>query len=418
MAKYALRKPALGIDQLSDETGLAADAERGVTAVREAVNVDVDDDGNMSRRSGYTSLLSGSGYHSLYSSKRGWLMLCNKQQLGVYTPDTGVFSPLVDMLGDSLTSFAELNGHIYFCNVYDSGIIRANEQIVRPLGVPLPNVQVSFSASATGGLAAGTYVVTYSYVNDLGEESPLAPYTKVELTSDGGIVGTPFTTAVGKYRIYMTDTDGEELYQVAEFDADTASYTVTSFEEGRHPRTKGLDVMPFGYHIRAYNSRLFIGTNDFVYFSEAFMPHLYNPGHNFLPCTGFVYMVQPVDTGIYIADQAGVRFYAGDDPTTFSVKEVSDEPVVFGSGISVPGDYFSRDLGGSDHVAVWLSPSGYQVGLPSGEVARLHTRQVQLPRYVQGCASINIKDGRKQVITAVNSNKLANASVALDSSIS
>ena len=113
-----------------------------------------------------------------------------------------------------------------------------------------------------------------------------------------------------------------------------------------------------------------------------------------------------------------MRFYRGDDPTSFEVTEVSKEPVVFNSALAVPGEYLPKQLGNSDAAAVWLSPSGYQVGLPTGEVVRLHANQVQLPRYVQGCAAFYVKDGRKQVITPVNSNVLASASVALDSSIS
>ena len=101
------------------------------------------------------------------------------------------------------------------------------------------------------------------------------------------------------------------------------------------------------------------------------------------------------------------------------MKDVSSEPVVFGTAVAVPGEFLPENLGrGSDTVAIWLAPSGYQVGMPSGQVVRLHTNQVQLPRYVQGCAAFSTKDGRKQLITPVNSNELASASVALDSTIS
>ena len=129
-------------------------------------------------------------------------------------------------------------------------------------------------------------------------------------------------------------------------------------------------------------------------------------------------MVQPVDGGIYIGDQTGVRFYKGEDPESFEVKEVSSEIAVFGTAISVPGEYLPVKLGKGESAAVWLAQSGYHIGLPSGEVVRLHSEQVQLPRYVQGCAAFFIKDGRKQIITPVNSNVLADASVALDSTIS
>lgn len=420
MAKpYKLKKPVLGIDQLSDETNLLSDDTNGITAIREGINIDVDVEGNVSRRGGYTKKLTGAGYHSLYESVRGWLMLCYKQQLGVYNEVTEVFTALTTMAENYLTSFAELNGNIYFVNPGHKGMIRADETAVRTFGVSLPDITPGFAVSVNGALTAGTYGVTFSIVNAIGEESPLAPLMVLTLTEQSGIQGTLFSIVSGyKYRIYMTTTDGTELYQVAEFDADRASYLISEDNVGRRPATQYLSHMPFGYTIRAHSSRLYIATNDFVFYSEQFLPHLTNAAHNFLPTTGFTTMVQPVDTGIFIGDQTGVRFYKGEDPSTFEVEDVSTEIVVFGTAVAVPGAFLPKELAGGDVSAVWLTQSGYQVGLPSGEVVRLHTKQLQLPRYVQGCAAFSIKDGRKQLITPVNSNLLADASVALDSIIS
>ena len=75
--KYKLRKPVLGIDQLSDETNLLTDVQKRITSLREATNVDIDSEGNVGRRKGYSLKIAGSGYHSMYASKRG-LLLCYK----------------------------------------------------------------------------------------------------------------------------------------------------------------------------------------------------------------------------------------------------------------------------------------------------------------------------------------------------
>ena len=277
----------------------------------------------------------------------------------------------------------------------------------------------SFAATTNGSLVAGKYGVSYTIVDDLGEESPLGPLVVVTLTEQGSIQGTLFTTFPNtKYRIYMTTTDGEELYQAAEFDADVVAFLISDHEEGRRPDTQYLSRLPFGYIIRAHGSRLYVATDDFVFFSEPFLPHLTNSANGFLPVTGFVTMVQPVDGGIYIGDESGVRFYAGKDPADFEVTDVSTELAVFGTAVAVPGDYLPEDLAEIHSAAVWLASSGYQIGLSSGKLVRPHAKQVRLPRYVQGCAAFSTQDGRKQLITPVNSNVLADASVALDSIIS
>ena len=411
-----LNKPVLGIDQLSDETSLIHDSRNHITAVREATNVDLDVDGNVSRRKGYTLKLAGPDYHSLYESSRGWLMACKNHELGVYTPGTNVFAVITNMAENYLTSFTELNGNIYFMNPGHKGMIRANEVAARPLGESLPDVTPGFTAVANGSLSAGRYGIGYTVVNNIGEESPLSPIKVLTLTEQGAVQGTLFTVASGyKYRIYMTTTDGEELYQAAEFDADVTSFLISSHEVGRRPLTQYLTYLPFGYTIRAHGSRLYVATTDFVFFSEAFMPHLTNSAHSFLPTTGFTTMLQPVDDGIYIGDQTGVTFYQGDDPLVFVPKKVSTEVPVFGTSIAVPGSFLPEKYASKDVSAIWLSESGYNIGLPTGEVVRLHSKQVALPKYIQGCTAFSLQEGRKQLITPVNSNSLAGASVALDS---
>lgn len=420
MAKpYTLQKPALGIDQLSDETNLRTNTEEKITSIREGTNIDIDTEGNVGRRGGYVKKLTGEGYHSLYESERGWLMLCHKSELGIYNTATNALDVLVTLDENFLTSYTEMNGNLYYVNPGSKGMIRKDEVMVRTLGVPLPEVTPGFAVVANGGLAAGTYGITYTIVDNAGEESPLGPLMVLDLPSGGAIQGTMFTLYPNtKYRIYMTSADGVELYQVTEFDADVVSITISTFVEGRRPDTQFLSRLPFGYIIRAHGSRLYVATNDFVFFSEPFLPHLTNEANGFLPTTGFTTMVQPVEGGIYIGDQTGVRFYKGEDPEAFEVMEVSSEVVVFGTAILVPGEHLPVKLGKGESAAVWLTQSGYQIGLPSGELVRLHSDQVQLPRYVQGCAAFFSQDGRKQIVTPVNSNVLADASVALDSTIS
>ena len=413
-----LNKPVLGIDQLSDETNLLTDKDRRITSMREGTNIDLDAEGNMSRRKGYTLKLAGSGYHSLYESTRGMLLVCNSNQMGIYNPEAATFTALTGMAAPYLTSFTELNGNIYFINPGHRGMIRSIETAVRPLGVALPDVSPIFTAS-TGSLEAGTYGVAFSIVNELGEESPLGPLVTLTLPANGGVAATFLTVVAGyTYRIYMTTTDGEELYQATEFAADTTSYAIGSHQVGRRPATQFLSRLPFGYTIRAFGSRLYIATDNFVYYSEPFLPHLANLANGFLPTTGFTTMLQPVDGGMFIGDQTGVYFYEGQDPADFKPKLVSDEVAVFGTAVAVPGSFLPEKYASADTAAVWLSASGYHIGLPSGEVVRLHARQVLLPRYVQGCAALSVQDGRKQLITPVNSNVLADASVALDSTIS
>lgn len=418
MSRYKLKRPTMGIDQLSDETNLRSDDRKWITSIRNGVNIDIDREGNISRREGYELKKAGLGYHSLYQSDRGWLLVCNKNSLNIYEPTTNTLTQLALMDVASLTSFAELNGNIYYMNIGSKGLIRKGEVAPRTLGVSLPDVTPDFAAVAAGGLQGGQYGVAYTLVNELGEESPLGPLMVLNVSEGGGIQGSLFTVIPGyTYRIYLTAADGDELYQAVEFDADATSYLITTHQMGRKPATQFLSHLPYGYTIRAHNSRLYVACDDFVFFSEPFAPHLTNQAHGFIPTTGFTSMLQPIEGGVYIGDANGVRFYKGDDPSEFEVIDASTETPVFNTAIAVPGEYLPGDLGEVDAAAVWLSSSGYNIGTPDGKVVRMHADRVKLPNYTQGCSVLSIKDGRKQLITPVNSNELANVSVALDSSI-
>jgi hypothetical protein len=404
----------VGISQLADETAMV-DEEGERMFVRSSVNVDIDKDGNFGRRPGATLKLTGAGYHSLYKAERGWLVVCYKSEIGVYDTTTETFTALVDMDTTYRTSFTEANGILYASNPNFSCMFLSGNTTAKPIGVPLPTVVPQFAVLGSGGMEEGTYGVAYTIVDPDGEESGLSDVVTLDLEANQGVQGTLFTVAAGyKYRVYMTVANGEELRQAMEFDADTASIQILVPETGRLAETFGLEPLPYGHIIRAFNSRLIVGSTDYVYFSEAFRPHLAHPtGH--VQIAGLATMVEAVGSGVFIGDKRGVRFYRGEDPSAWTVLEASPEPVIYGTSAVLSGSFFTGELQEADKVAIWLTTSGYQVGLPTGEVLRLNAEQVKLPAYSQGCATVLTSDGRKQFVTPVNSNELAHASVALDS---
>lgn len=405
-------KPVRGIDQLSNETSLLEGT------VREAENVTIDRVGNFERRPGYTLRIGSSGFHSLYSSKRGWLLVCQKNVINILNPETYDTTPIVTMEGNYLTSFTEYNNNIYYVNLDSSGMIRGDETIRRPLGLPLPDLSPSFGASTDGTLHPGTYGITYTIVNDIGEESGTGPVQTVELPEGGSIIGTMFAILPDhKWRIYMTTADGDELYQATEFDANTASYTIATHRQERQPDTYQLKPLPTGMLVRSHGARLFIANKDVISYSSAFRPHLHNPANHYIPINGYPYMMESVEDGMFISDYDGVKFYRGTDAKDFTVADVSSERAVFGSSAVIPGEHMEDKFSQFDRVCVWLSRSGYQVGLPTGEVVALHKDQVKLPNYVQGCSTYFVHEGKKQLVTPVQSNETDGDNLAVDSSI-
>jgi len=412
MTVIQFQKPIKGIDQLSDETSLIEGT------VRDAQNILIDRDGNFERRPGYTLRVPGSGYHSSYSSKRGWLLICQKNVINILDPETFSLTPIVSMNDSSLTSFTEYNDNLYFVNRGSSGMFRTNEAVVRDIGLSLPSISPSFAASSNGTLHPGTYGITYTIVDEFGEESGTGPIQTVELPNGGGIIGSMFAIVSDhKWRIYMTTADGEELYQADEFTANVATYIIDDHRQERQAETLHLKPLPYGLTIRSHGARLYVADKNHISYSSAFRPHLYNPATHFIPIIGYPYMMESIEAGIYVSDNTGVRFYQGKEPAEFVIVDSSPERAIFGTSAVIPGHFMSEDFNIYDRVVVWLSRLGYQVGLPTGEVVSLHKDQVKLPNYVQGCSTAFTYEGKRQLVTPVQSNESSGTNIAIDSSI-
>src|SRR5271165_5713163 len=142
----------LGIDMLSNETSL----EKG--AVRSATNVDLDRNGNFSRRIGYTQKAAGSDYHSLWTAqKRQAMYVANGRTLYQITNLTTLAKTSIYELNSAdPLEYSEHNGAIFFSSRSTCGWIPLGLSYLRPLGVAMPN-SPNLVASLSGGLQVGDY---------------------------------------------------------------------------------------------------------------------------------------------------------------------------------------------------------------------------------------------------------------------
>lgn len=85
----------------------------------------------------------------------------------------------------------------------------------------------------------------------------------------------------------------------------------------------------------------------------------------------------------------------------------------------VPPEHFpSEQVPAEAPVAVWLSTSGYVVGMPGGTTVELQPERLKVPSGLTGRSVFLLREGRKQVVTPVNSTSTATFGTAVDSVIS
>lgn len=396
-AKFPL--PVYGADVMSPET----DLKKGT--VRTAVNVDIDRVGGFCTRNGYVRRSAATGLHSLhYAAQKGWLLIAQDGVVCRMDADTYALTPLLDMRSPAPVSYTEYNGNVYFASRSAAGWIPSDAVTARYVGAPAPGGPTVSVSSGT--LRGGKYAVAISVVDDRGEESPLSEVVFTELPEAGGgirLTGLPQQLGSTVY-VYITPPDGDVLRFAAEFPAVFPMYVVTEMANGGQPYTQYLSPLPGGDIIRWFNGRLYTAVDGRITYSEPLRPHLYNAAHNWIPISGRLAFLEPVVDGIYYGDSRGVWFLAGGDPTKFEQRLVSTCRAVRFSSVVVPPEHFPEDVIQSEFpVAVWLSTSGYVVGTPGGKTIELQADRIKVPPGLSGRTAFLIRNGRRQVVTPVNS---------------
>jgi hypothetical protein len=405
--------PIAGVDTLSSETALVKGA------VRSAVNVDIGRAGRFKRRAGYTRRVAHPGLHSLfYAAQKGWTLVARDAELYRLDTDTYDLTPLAPLSSPDKLEYTEYNGNLYFANKTTLGWVPSDSSMARPVGVPVPLAPTL--SPAPGGLLPGRYGVAITVVDDRGEEGGATELQIIDLPEGGGIRLSHLPQRLGwAISVYITSADGDVLRWAAQLPAVFPSYVVAETAQGGELDTQFLTPLPPGDIVRWHNGRLFTAKDGALRFSEALRPHLHDPAHGVIPFSGRITFVESVGDGLYVGDSRGVWFLSGTDPTKFEQRRVSTCRAVARSSIMVPPEHFPpKQVPAEAPVAVWLGTSGYVVGMPGGTTVELQPDRLRVPSGLTGRSVFLLREGRKQIVTPVNSTSTATFGTAVDSVIS
>lgn len=337
-----------------------------------AVNVDVADDGQIARRSGYTERIAGSAVHSLYvSPDESIALFMDGQTLYRMASDASSRTAIAAAFtAERPMRYAAWAGRIYLSNAVETGVIDGGA--LRPWGLEVP----AAPAVANGGGAGdpGRYSVAVTAMAADGRESGAGPSATVEV-ADGGIVVTMPTIVDAPYaNIYRTHANGEQLFLAGTVSASTASMPLNCADALTRPLlTQHLRRPPPPDDLAEFAGRLLLAYGNQIIPTQPFSPELVDlrAGVSFeAPVT----MLAPADTGLYVGTADGrTHWLNGRDPDGWSASRVMFSAVIPGSLTSISG----TDIGGIDterDLPAWLTPDGFVVGLPGGQLVNLSKR--------------------------------------------
>lgn len=382
--------------------------------LRQAINVDLTREKKLRRRSGRTSVYTGAALHSLWGTRRFGYFVEGTTLKRFSKEDPGNPVTLRTGLSAADMEFVELHGDVFYANGAQSGCL-LNGVTDAPWWVQTPQSQLVAAAQSTGGLKAGDYRVTLTYVDAMGRESAALPGVSVTVPEVGGIalsaIPVPTEAAVTSKRVYLSVPADETFYAVATLAAGATTVTIGAGARAQPLRTQYLDLLPPGEHLEHYAGRLWASQGPYLYFSEALHYGLCNLRASFFAFPEDITALGAVEgSGLYVL--AGKTYFlAGTTP-----EEMQQQPVREYSGpwqrmVKVPVSAL-KGASGPALIPVWMSERGMHAGLPGGQVLDLTEPEVVLPRYQRSAALYREERGVKQLVAVGRGGASASLAIA------
>ena len=363
--------PLLGINNVKENAALEVGGDAAGLFVRDAVNVDITESGRVRMRQGIAQQSSIAFKYLWQSPLHGDCFA----QLG----DQWVKVDLSDWSYEVLTEIGAgpvwhivLNNQV--CVSTELGLFTYNGTSAVRLTLDTPAAPQLLSASG-GSIAPGKIQAAISWLRN-GQESGLSELTSIDLNAQS-ILNVTFPmcldSSVTHVRLYLTDLDGGELKQAADYPIENLSASLPLIADlGRAAQFQYLDSMRTGKYLKLWRGRLWVAQSNVLYFSEAMAFHLTDPRYNFIQFPERITFVEPVEGGIWVGQVTHVVFLRGADVRGMSMERKTSKRPVNGGSLFVESEELAQYASGGLGCAMWLAENGLVIGMADGGMVELH----------------------------------------------
>lgn len=414
----------LGANNVARLNSLPVSETGAPTSLREAVNVDLDNEGWIRRRDGTAVRAAYARAHSLFGTKDTPLFCIADGDLVAFDEDLSASTVLAGV-GARYASFAAGADDVLWSNGLQIGRISPDTG-AGPIWIDTP-LSPGASAVGSGGLAAGEYAVSITAFGTDGRESGASPPVAVVVAANGGILLALPALPVGatRGRVYCSAANGgldegeTALYAAMEFPSGQTSLLLGAFEPGRACETQWLRPLPPGQIVRRWNGRTFVAATNVLCWSEPLRDGLMHQDST-LRFGADITLMEPVGeggdgSGIFLADHARAYFLSGGKPADWQRVVRYSHPAVRGTSVVAPGTAFGLDS--AEPVVCWLATNGvFCLGLPGGQVQPLTEGRLALAPGEYGAMAFREVNGLRQLITTFLSGGVNNLA-ARDSAV-
>ena len=382
-----LPKPIGGINNIAKET----DIPKGF--LRSALNVDIDKEGNVSRRRGYTKIYSGINCHSIYNG------FFAEGSLIKYIDADEVVTTLFGFSSNDPVSYCTLNDNVILTN--GTVIARITADHTAEYLAPANPVFQPAAEMDIGTLSGGAYQYALCSMSEFGTLSGTGKAKVIELSHGAGIKFTNLAVSEEEKVLFISEPNGTVLYLRVILPADTTEYVLGNLgDKGMALDTQFLDALPAGHIVRTYRGKVYVAQGNVVWYSQAHRYGLCKTSEDFFQFPSRVTIMETVENGIFIvADKT--YFLSGRTAEDINLVKVSKETGIEGTSTRVAGKQFGLDL--EQDVAYWVSNKGMILGFPDGKVKNITDKNIAIDiNIVKGSSMYREIDGKKQILTALN----------------
>ncbi|MFI8981503.1 hypothetical protein [Ectopseudomonas khazarica] len=347
--------------------------------VRELVNLDPSEGGQLEKRVGYERIAAGENVRYAVSLT-GRVVFVDGGDISCYSADSDSSQVIGSMAADGDIAGAVLNGQAYLVGAFDS--LRTDGREVKPWAVPAPGFDVELIA---GALPAGIYKVAVTAFGADGEESGVEP---VIFRLAEGQAFRVVSDDSRPLQVYVSPANGATLYSQGPLIGGAMAISVVD-DHGARLTTAGLVPLPVCSMLAAFHSLLVGACGNYVVFTAPMTPHLMDPVAGFFQYPEPPTVIAPTEGGVYVvADRT--YFVTGLDTGTPSQVPVLDLQAVRGSAVRLP-----------DKRVAWFTRYGMAIGNAAGEIS-LPNRQTYAPDIARsGAAGVLENNGIPMVVTTM-----------------
>lgn len=355
----------------------------------DAVNVDIDNQGKIRRRQGYTKLVTGDS-NSVFGFKGLGYVVINGT-LKRFDPVANTYTDIANGLTSPI-SYVVVNNEIY----WSDGISRQGK--INLYGNPEEWAIASPKASPVvtmlpnqGALQAGRYSISYTYLYGNYETGGSPEYVvDVPVNNFAFQVTASGSEQATGANIYITPLNAQEPL----FFASGNTATITNVNNLGHKMFKRVhDAFPPCQNLGFSNGRIFgtSGTNLYWTSAEAADYRQYHTQKGWLNIDNSnIQIAIPMRGGVYIATEYFTYFLEGTNPDEWD-KQHSKFPFT-----GIAGTGFQDE---DKQVCGWLAPSGYITADEHGNVTNNTVDTIDFPKgYRQGASLFRKQKTIKQVI--------------------